>query len=119
MTTEDINEGADTLKTSSVDEQTSPMDNCSGIPNHTPPPKKTNRRTSLIQPPSTIAFASKETPLTSHITRIGSAPTRPLSQKIHAAALDFENVINGQNKAKRNPLLRTPNPDPAPLGSQE
>jgi hypothetical protein len=93
MTTEDIDEGPDTSKTSSVDEKTSPMDNCTGIPNHTPPPKKTNRRTSPIQPPSSVTFASKATPLTAHITRTGPAPTKPSSQKIHAVALDFENVI--------------------------
>jgi hypothetical protein len=42
MMTEDIDKGPDTSKTLSVDEQTFPMDNCTGIPNHTPPPKKTN-----------------------------------------------------------------------------
>jgi flagellar biosynthesis GTPase FlhF len=119
MTTEDIDEGPDTSKTLSVDEQTSPMDNCTGIPNHTPPSKKTNRRKSPIQPPSSVAFASKETPLTAHITRTGPAPTRPSSKKIHAVALDFENVTNGQNKAKRNALFKAPNPDPALQGKQE
>jgi hypothetical protein len=119
MTAEDIDEGPDTSKTSSVDGNTSPMDNCTGTLNHTPPPKKTNRRTSPIQPPSSVAFASKETPLTAHITRTGPAPTKPSSQKIHAVALDFENVTNGQHKAKRNALLNAPNPDPASQGSQE
>jgi hypothetical protein len=101
------------------DGKTLPMDNCTGILNHTPPPKKTNRRTSPIQPPNSVAFASKETPFTAHITRTGPAPTKPSSQKIHAVALDFENVTNGQHKAKRNALLKAPNPDPASQGSQE
>jgi hypothetical protein len=62
MTTGYIDEGPDTSKTSSAGKHTFPMDNCTGVPNNTPPPKKTNRRTSPIQPPSTVAFASKETP---------------------------------------------------------